>query len=182
MKQQKPKSENSAFINEQIQNCSLCSLCKLRNSSVLIQNKKADILFVSLFYEPNFLDFVRSCEHFAQFDEKYIYSSVLRCEPKKNSLNIFLKNHDIFASVQFCKYYLKHEIDAICPKVIVALGSEVFYTFTGEQEQAFSTLRGGVYRLENSLILPTFSKEQVLKSPSLKDDFYADLSKIKGLL
>lgn len=172
------KVNNLNFLNEQIKNCSLCALCKLRNNSVLIENKKSDILFVSLFYDLNFLNFLKNSEIKGDFS----YTSLLKCEPKKTGLNLFLKNNEITQILKFCNFFLEQEIDFKKPKIIVAFGREVFFAFVGEQEQAFNTLKGGIYRLKDSFILPTFSREQIMKNPSLKDELMADLSKIKGLL
>ena len=175
---------NLNFLNEQIKNCSLCTLCKLRNNSVLIENKKSDVLFVSLFYDLNFLNFLKnsSFEDALSFNGVFSYTSLLKCEPKKNALNVFLKNNEISQNLKLCRPFLDYEISFKSPKIIVTFGKEVFFAFAGEQEQAFSALRGGIYRLNGSFILPTFSKEQIAKNPSLENELRIDLSKIKGLL
>lgn len=164
------------FLNKQIKNCNLCSLSKIRNNSILLPNQRVDILFISLFLE----DF--EAENFIKTTAKTAYSSLLKCQPKQKALEFFLKNSSLNESIECCKNYILEYIKTSSPKIIITLGKEVFFALVGEKNEAFSVLKGGVYRFENSLLIPSYSLDFLAKNPSLYNEIKVDLSKIRELI
>lgn len=165
------------FLLEQIKHCNLCPLSKVRNNSICQPLSKVDILFVSLLYQSSF-----EPASYIDFSSSFGYTSLLKCEPKSASLANFSKNFDIKNCANICKVYLQKELELLAPKVIIALGSEVFSSLAGEQEHAYSVIKGGIYRLDYSFIMPCYSLEFLAKNPSQKLELKADLQKIKGLV
>lgn len=161
------------LVKNQIINCNLCALSKIRQSSVEAVFKSIDVLFVSEFFDESFEP---PC------DFSWAYTSVLKCAPKQSALAQFLKNADLNACVSFCIEYLKSEISASQPKVVVALGRSVFELFVSPADYAYSSIVGDFYRCGDFFIMPAHESAHLAKNPSLKEKMRENLEKIKGMI
>ncbi len=87
--------------------------------------------------------------------------------------------------VAACRPYLERQLDAIQPKVIVALGKFAAQTLL-QTDEKISQLRGRfhTYRSTNlaAKLMPTFHPADLLRSPESKRDAWEDLKKVKSEL
>lgn len=164
---------NQNLIKNEIINCNLCPLSKIRSTSVEPVLEGADVLFVSEFFDESF-------EPLCDFS--WAYTSIFKCVPKQNALAQFLKNADLATSLGFCAEYLKSEISISQPKVVVALGQSVFELFVSPLEYAYSSIVGDFYRCGEFFIMPAHESAHLAKNPSLKEKMRENLDKIKGMI
>lgn len=106
-------------------------------------------------------------------EDVYI-ANVIKCRPPEN------RNPEP-DEVETCEPFLFQQIDAIAPKVIVALGSFAAKTLLRSQE-SISRLRGRVYDVRGAKLIPTFHPSFLLRSPDRKRDAWEDLKKARDLL
>ncbi|MBE3071480.1 MAG: uracil-DNA glycosylase [Acidobacteria bacterium] len=106
-------------------------------------------------------------------DQVYI-ANVIKCRPPEN------RNPEP-DEVASCEPFLLRQVEAIRPKVIVALGTFAARTLLKTQEP-ISHLRGRVYRYGSALVLPTFHPAFLLRSPERKRDVWEDMKKVRALL
>lgn len=168
------------LLNTQIKSCNLCQLCKSRTNSVIGSgNISSGVVFV--LDSPN----VRSDENglctpddsllrylnLAGLNANEIYFTyILKCINKQNNWHY----NDI------CTKFFDQELAIIKPKFIVSFGLNCFKELA--KNSSFESHRGGIYRLKNSLYMPTFDNAWIDKNPSKANEFIADLKKIKGYL
>src|SRR4051794_32595807 len=106
-------------------------------------------------------------------DQVYI-ANVIKCRPPGNRN----PEPDEIAS---CEPFLFQQIDAVRPRVIVALGSFAAKTLL-RSDEAISRLRGRVYDFRGAKLIPTFHPSFLLRSPDRKRDAWEDLKKARALL
>jgi DNA polymerase len=106
-------------------------------------------------------------------DDVYI-ANVIKCRPPGN------RNPEP-DEIARCEPFLFQQIDAIRPKVIVALGSFAAKTLL-RSEESISRLRGRVYDFHGAQLIPTFHPSFLLRSPDRKRDAWEDLKKARALL
>jgi DNA polymerase len=106
-------------------------------------------------------------------DQVYI-ANVIKCRPPGNRN----PEPDEIAS---CEPFLFQQIDAVRPKVIVALGAFAAKTLL-RTEDPISRLRGRVYDFRGAKLIPTFHPSFLLRSPDRKRDAWEDLKKARALL
>ena len=99
-------------------------------------------------------------------DEVYI-ANVVKCRPPEN------RNPEP-DEIERCEPFLFRQIEAIDPKVIVALGSFAAKTLLRTQEP-ISRLRGRVYDYRGAKLVPTFHPSFLLRSPNQKKYAWEDL-------
>ena len=99
-------------------------------------------------------------------DDVYI-ANVIKCRPPQN------RNPEP-DEVASCEPFLFNQIDAIRPKVIVALGSFAAKTLLKTQDP-ISRLRGRVYDYHGAKLIPTFHPSFLLRSPDQKKFAWEDL-------
>ena len=174
-----------AELNASIKECNLCELCKSANHVLTgLGDKNAKVVFV--FDAPNAAEdasgeFLASDDKFLQNlnelaglkkDEIYV-TSLLKCKPAaKVPTNAY----------ELCEPYFSAEARLVAPKLIVALGEEVFYKIIKQSAQSFETIRGNIMKFKHSALLATYSPAVVAKNPSKKELFFSDLRKIKEYL
>ncbi|MCR4942624.1 MAG: uracil-DNA glycosylase [Campylobacter sp.] len=171
--------ENIAFykdldeLNASVKSCLLCHIknsCK--NSFVARAPKDFKVMFVNL---------VQNSQDFSWFDELIQSACGLSKSERYDTYVLRCQSENIKSEfLNACLPYLFEEIRLLSPKIIVALGANVFKCFYPKQD--ISGLRGGFVKFENSLLLPTFSPEYLAKNPSKKEQFVNDLEKIKELV
>ncbi|QKG29515.1 uracil-DNA glycosylase [Campylobacter sp. RM16187] len=178
-------------LEEQIKNCNLCELCKSRNNALVGSGRlDSKIMFISdtpsvsedisgRFLEGSIGEkFCKVIYEILGLNKHEFYmTSIIKCKIHQNNLAINL-------SYELCKPYLMSQIDIISPKIIVALGENVFLNLINnlERTNSFESIRGNVLRFKNSYLMATYSPAWVLKNPSKEQALIDDLNKIKGLL
>lgn len=106
-------------------------------------------------------------------DDVYI-ANVIKCRPPGN------RNPEP-DEIATCEPFLFQQIQAINPKVIVALGSFAAKTLL-RSEDTISRLRGHIYDFRGAKLIPTFHPSFLLRSPDRKRDAWEDLKKARALL
>jgi uracil-DNA glycosylase len=106
-------------------------------------------------------------------DQVYI-ANVIKCRPPGN------RNPEP-DEVETCEPFLFRQIDAIRPRVIVALGSFAAKALLRSNE-SISRLRGRVYDFRGAKLIPTFHPAFLLRSPERKRDAWEDLKRARALL
>jgi uracil-DNA glycosylase family 4 len=106
-------------------------------------------------------------------DQVYI-ANVIKCRPPGN------RNPEP-DEIATCEPFLLRQIDAVRPKVIVALGAFAAKTLL-KTEDPISRLRGRVYEFHGAKLIPTFHPSFLLRSPDRKRDAWEDLKRAKALL
>ena len=144
-----------AELNASIKECNLCELCKSANHVLTgFGGKNAKVVFV--FDAPNAAEDASG-----------------KCKPAaKAPTNAY----------ELCEPYFSAEVRLVAPKLIVALGEEVFYKMIKQSAQSFETIRGNIMKFKHSALLATYSPAVVAKNPSKKELFFSDLKKIKEYL
>jgi uracil-DNA glycosylase len=106
-------------------------------------------------------------------DDVYI-ANVIKCRPPGN------RNPEP-DEVETCEPFLFRQIDAIAPKVIVALGTFAAKALL-KTNDPISRLRGRVYDYRGAKLIPTFHPAFLLRSPERKRDVWDDMKKVRVLL
>jgi len=109
-----------------------------------------------------------------QRSDVYI-ANVIKCRPPGN------RNPEP-EEVAECRPFLFSQIDAIKPRVVVALGTFAAHTLLGT-DAPISRLRGHVHAFRNGAqLIPTFHPAFLLRSPDRKRDVWEDMKKVRDLL
>ncbi|HEX2456783.1 MAG TPA: uracil-DNA glycosylase [Vicinamibacterales bacterium] len=175
-------------VREDIGDCTRCKLHRLGRRQVVfgVGNPTADLMFVGeapgadedIQGEP----FVgRAGQLLTKIieaigltrDDVYI-ANVIKCRPPEN------RNPEP-DEVETCEPFLFRQIDAISPKVIVALGTFAAKALLKTQD-SISRLRGRVYDYRGAKLIPTFHPAFLLRSPDRKRDVWDDMKKVRALL
>jgi DNA polymerase len=106
-------------------------------------------------------------------DQVYI-ANVIKCRPPEN------RNPEP-DEVATCEPFLFQQIDAIRPKVIVALGSFAAKALLRSND-SISRLRGRIYDFRGAKLIPTFHPSFLLRSPGYKREAWEDLKVALGIL
>lgn len=106
-------------------------------------------------------------------EDVYI-ANVLKCRPPNN------RNPEP-DEVASCQPFLRRQIEAVNPRVIVALGSFAAKTLL-QTEEAISRLRGRVYSYGNAKLVATYHPAYLLRSPDKKRETWDDMKRVRELL
>jgi uracil-DNA glycosylase family 4 len=106
-------------------------------------------------------------------EDVYI-ANVIKCRPPQN------RNPEP-DEVDTCEPFLFQQIDAIRPKVIVALGSFAARALLRTQDP-ISRLRGRIHEYRGSKLIPTFHPAYLLRNPSSKKEVWEDMKLVRTLL
>lgn len=96
--------------------------------------------------------------------------NVLKCRPPNN-------RPPAPAEVVNCRPYLKHQLELIKPKVIVALGNHAVKALL-QTEQGISQLRGTFQKYEGIPVMCTYHPAYLLRSPGEKRKVWEDMKKV----
>jgi uracil-DNA glycosylase len=167
-------------LREQVGECVRCQLASGRKSLVFgVGNPDADLMFVGegpgadedVQGEPfvgkagQLLTKMIEAMGFARSDV-YI-ANVVKCRPPGN------RNPEP-EEIAACEGFLKAQIAAIKPKVIVALGKFAVQTLLADQSP-ISRLRGHWREYQGVPLMPTFHPAYLLRSPDEKKKAWEDL-------
>ena len=106
-------------------------------------------------------------------EDVYI-ANVIKCRPPGN-------RNPTPDEVRTCEPFLFAQVDAIRPRVIVALGTFAARTLL-RTEEPISRLRGRVFDYRGAQLVPTFHPAFLLRSPDRKRDVWEDMKKIRTML
>ncbi len=102
-------------------------------------------------------------------------ANVIKCRPPNNRA----PEKDEVAT---CEPFLMRQIDAIRPRVIVALGTHAAHALL-QTDEPISRLRGRVHEFRGGIhLVPTFHPAFLLRSPDRKRDVWEDMKKVRALL
>ena len=176
-------------IREDIGDCTRCKLHALGRRQIVfgVGNPHADPMFVGeapgadedLQGEPfvgragQLLTKIIEAIGLARSDV-YI-ANVIKCRPPGN------RNPEP-DEVARCEPFLLRQIDAVQPKVIVALGTFAAHALL-KTDVPISRLRGRVHEFRGGArLIPTFHPAFLLRSPERKRDVWEDMKKVRALL
>jgi uracil-DNA glycosylase family 4 len=107
-------------------------------------------------------------------EDVYI-ANVIKCRPPGNRA----PEPDEVAT---CEPFLMRQIDAIAPRVIVALGTHAAHALL-KTDAPISRLRGHVHEFRGGIkLVPTFHPAFLLRSPERKRDVWEDMKNVRQLL
>jgi DNA polymerase len=184
----RPSAEELAAIRTDIGDCTRCKLHKAGRHSIVfgVGHPEADLMFVGEApgrdEDLQGIPFVgRAGQKLTQIieaigltrDQVYI-ANVIKCRPPEN------RNPDP-DEVETCEPFLFGQIDAIRPKVIVALGTFAARSLLKTMDP-ISRLRGRVYDYRGAKLVPTFHPAFLLRNPACRREVWEDMKKVRALL
>ena len=78
--------------------------------------------------------------------------------------------------------YLKREIEMMKPRFIVTLGNTALRAVTGDKKAAIGEKHAQQIQMGESVLFPLYHPASVIYNRKLKDTYYEDLEKLKGIL
>ena len=175
------------LIREELGDCTRCKLHAGRKTLVYgVGNPAAELMFVGEApgrdEDLQGIPFVgragqlltRIIESIDLRREDVYIANVIKCRPPDN-------RNPAPEEVRTCEPFLFAQVDAIQPRVIVALGSFAARTLL-RTEEPISRLRGRVYDYRGAQLVPTFHPAFLLRSPDRKRDVWEDMKKIRAML
>ena len=175
-------------IREDIGDCTRCKLHTLGRTQIVfgVGNPEADLMFVGeapgADEDEQGIPFIGRAGQLLtkiieaidlQRDDVYI-ANIIKCRPPQN------RNPEP-DEVASCEPFLFRQIDAIKPKVIVALGKYAAQTLL-KTETPISRLRGQVLDYRGAKLVPTFHPAYLLRNPSSKREVWEDMKLVRSLL
>ncbi len=106
-------------------------------------------------------------------EDVYI-ANVIKCRPPEN------RNPEP-DEVASCEPFLFRQVQAIRPRVIVALGTFAAQALLRTNDP-ISRLRGKIFHYGDARLIPTFHPAYLLRSPERKRDVWDDMKKVRALL
>ena len=174
-------------IAADVARCTKCSLHKTRTRTVPGQgNSRPDILFIGeapgADEDQQGLAFVgaagqlltKMIRAMGLTREEVFIANILKCRPPNNRPPL----PDEMAT---CMPYLKEQIQALKPKVIVALGATAVKGLL-QLETGITRLRGHWHTFEGIDLMPTFHPAYLLRNPPAKKEAWADLQAVLARL
>ncbi len=176
--------DNWKELEESINDCNRCKLCKTRKNIVFgTGNKSTKVMFIG---EGPGADEDEQGEPFVgkagqlmnkAFDyldinrsEIYI-ANIVKCRPPSN------RNPED-DEIEACLDYLRNQVLLIRPKIIVLLGSVALQNILGK-EYKITASRGKWFVKKNIKYMPTWHPSAVLRDENKKLDFIRDLMIVK---
>jgi DNA polymerase len=174
-------------IRADLGDCTRCRLSKARHTIVYgVGNPHAELMFAGegpgADEDAQGIPFVgRAGQLLTQMieamglkrEDVYI-ANVVKCRPPENRL----PEKDEIAT---CSPFLIRQIDAIKPKVLVALGACAVQTLLAAPV-AITKIRGQWYDFRGIRMMPTFHPAYLLRNPPAKPDAWKDLQKVMSVL
>jgi uracil-DNA glycosylase family 4 len=184
-----PADRVLAILKEEIgPDCDCCKLHTLGRKQVVfgVGNPNADLMFVG---EAPGADEDEQGEPFVgragqlltkiieaiglKREDVYI-ANVIKCRPPGN------RNPEP-DEVERCEPFLFRQVDAIKPKVVVALGKFAAQSLL-KTTDPITRLRGRVYKYRGASLIPTFHPAYLLRNPASKREVWEDMKKVRAIL
>jgi DNA polymerase len=168
--------------------CTRCKLHAMGRKQIVfgIGNPNADLMFVGeapgadedLQGEP-FVGragqlLTRIIEAIGLKREDVYIANVIKCRPPGN------RNPEP-DEVQSCQPFLFRQIDAIAPRVIVALGKFAAQSLL-QTTDPITRLRGRAFTYRGATLIPTFHPAYLLRNPASKREVWEDMKKVRAIL
>lgn len=99
--------------------------------------------------------------------------NVVKCRPPEN-------REPTIEEITACKPYLEKQLNIIKPKIICCLGLPAARTILNTRD-SMSKMRGKPYRLNTTVVVPTYHTAAATRFPSLKQYIYEDLCLVRDL-
>ena len=184
----KNATEALVAIRTDIGDCTRCKLHTLGRKQIVfgVGNPEADLMFVGeapgADEDEQGIPFIgragqlltKIIEAIDLKREDVYIANIIKCRPPQN------RNPEP-DEVASCEPFLFHQIDAIKPKVIVALGKYAAQTLL-QTETPISRLRGQQFDYRGAKLIPTFHPAYLLRNPSSKREVWEDMKLVKRLL
>ena len=106
-------------------------------------------------------------------EDVYI-ANVIKCRPPGN------RNPEP-DEVEQCEPFLFRQIDAIRPKVIVALGKFAAQCLL-KTDAPITRIRGREFAYRDAVLIPTYHPAYLLRNPSAKKDVWEDMKRVRAIL
>jgi DNA polymerase len=168
--------------------CSRCKLHTLGRKQVVfgVGNASADLMFVGeapgadedLQGEP-FVGragqlLTRIIEAIGMTRGDVYIANVIKCRPPGN------RNPEP-DEVEQCEPFLFRQIDAVKPKVIVALGKFAAQSLL-KTNDPITRIRGREYVYRSAILMPTYHPAYLLRNPSAKREVWEDMKRVRVIL
>jgi DNA polymerase len=101
-------------------------------------------------------------------------ANVIKCRPPGN------RNPEP-DEVERCEPFLFRQIDAIKPRVIVALGKFAAQSLLKTTEP-ITRIRGREYNYRSAILMPTYHPAYLLRNPASKREVWEDMKRVRALL
>jgi uracil-DNA glycosylase family 4 len=176
-------SETLDEVRSALGDCTRCRLHEGRRNIVFgVGSSTADLMFIG---EAPGMDEDRQGEPFVgkagqlltrmiaamglTRDEVYI-ANIIKCRPPRN------RNPEP-DEVRSCEPFLRRQVDAIAPRMIIALGNFAAKTLLGTTT-GITRLRGQFQRYQGIPLMPTFHPAYLLRNPDGKKLAWGDLQQV----
>ena len=100
--------------------------------------------------------------------------NVLKCRPPNN-------RDPLSTEIKECEPYLKHQINLIKPKLIVALGRIAGKTLLGV-DNSLKSMRGEIHNYYDITLIVTYHPSALLRNPNWKPQAWKDFKWIKSII
>ena len=175
-------------IRAELGDCQRCKLARTRTNLVFgVGNPDAELVFVGeapgqqedLQGEPFVGDAGQLLTKMInamgyQREDVYILNT-LKCRPPGN------RNPEADETAA-CEPFLKQQLAALQPRVIVALGKFAAAFLAGKPDAAIGSLRGRFHTYEGIKVMPTYHPAYLLRTPSAKRIVWEDLQLVMAEL
>ena len=184
----RPPPPTLEAIREDLGDCRRCKLCSTRRNIVFgVGSAAAELMFVGegpgADEDQQGIPFVgragqlltkiiETMFHVGR-DQVYI-ANIVKCRPPGN-------RDPEPDEVEACRQFLFGQIEAVQPKVIVALGKYAAQTLL-QSTTPISRLRGRFFEYRGRWLLPTFHPSYLLRSPARKRDVWKDMIAVRERL
>ena len=180
--------ESLTAIQADLGECTRCKLSGLGRSHIVfgVGNPEADLLFVGEApgrdEDAQGIPFVgragqlltKIIESIGLSRDTVYIANVIKCRPPQN------RNPEP-DEVSTCEPFLFAQVDAIRPRVIVALGAFAARTLL-QSDAPISRLRGREFEYRGATLIPTFHPAYLLRNPQSKREVWEDMKKVRALL
>ena len=175
--------ENWEELENGINNCQKCKLCKTRRNIVLGQgNKEAKIMLIGegpgADEDMQGLPFVGKAGQLMNkafqglgIDRSKVYiANIVKCRPPANRVP---EDEEAVA----CMDYLRAQVMLVKPKIIVLLGSTALKNILGK-EYGITAYRGKWIEQKGIWYMPTWHPAALLRDENKKIEFWKDLKEV----
>lgn len=182
-----PRANSLQVIRDNAAGCMACSLHETRTKSVFGRgNSLAELMVIGeapgeeedRTGEPfvgragKLLDVLLQAVGFPR-DSVYI-CNVLKCRPPGN-------RNPLPNEVELCSGFLRSQIDAIAPKVLLAVGKFAAQTLV-QSEESIGRLRGHVHQYNGVPVVVTYHPAYLLRSPNQTRTAWHDFQLLRSVI
>ncbi len=176
-----------ARLSAEVASCRRCRLCEGRNRTVFGDgDPRARLMFVGegpgaeedrtgLPFVGRAGELLTKIIQAIQLERQQVYiANIVKCRPPGN-------REPQPDEVAACRGYLEAQIDAIRPRVLVALGRVAAQTLLGN-DTPIGKMRGQWFEVRGVPVMVTYHPAALLRNPSLKRPTWDDLQQVRDRL